>query len=175
MVPVESSWLSDIRFPWSTCFKRTCCIINQCFQKVYISKHRNYVNFFHILSSKKLFGRIVSTRLRFPGTCSVWFSPFFRFFLISPFTFRTIHDTVIASGALTALKIKQTCRVDVCASSARQTGSCWQDEGNFPRCTYRIPLHQKIIYRYSVSVIVRLSPVVVRESAKEVFFYAKQL
>ena len=40
--------------------------------------------------------------------------------------------------------IKQTCRVDVCASSARQTGSCWQDEGNFPRCTYRIPLHQKI-------------------------------
>ena len=72
------------------------------------------------------------------------FSPFFRLFLISPFTFHTIHDTVIASGALTALKIKQTCRVDVCASSARQTGSCWQDEGNFPRCTYRIPLHQKI-------------------------------
>lgn len=32
----------------------------------------------------------------------------------------------------------------MCASSARQTGSCWQDEGNFPRCTYRIPLHQKI-------------------------------
>ena len=144
MVPVESSWLSAIRFPWSTCFKRTCCIINQCFQKVYISKYRNYGNFFHILSSKKHFGRIVSSRLRFPGTCSVWFSPFFRFFLISPFTFRTIHDTVIASEALTALKIKQTCRVDVCASSARQTGSCWQDEGNFPRCTYRIPLHQKI-------------------------------
>ena len=69
---------------------------------------------------------------------------FLPFFLISPFTFRTIHDTVIASEALTALKIKQTCRVDVCASSARQTGSCWQDEGNFPRCTYRIPLHQKI-------------------------------
>lgn len=92
---------------------------------------------------------------------------FLPFFLISSFTFRTIHDTVIASGALTALKIKQTCRVDVCASSARQTGSCWQDEGNFPRCTYRIPLHQKI----APSIISCCGPRI----CKGGIFYAKKL
>ena len=74
---------------------------------------------------------------------------------------------ILASGALTALKIKQTCRVDVCASSARQTGSCWQDEGNFPRCTYRIPLHQKI----APSIISCCGPRI----CKGGIFYAKKL
>ena len=132
-------------------FQTNLLYYKSVFSKSIYIKTPKLRNFFHILSSKKLFGRIVSI----------------RFFLISPFTFRTIHDTVNASGALTALKIKQTCRVDVCASSARQTGSCWQDEGNFPRCTYRIPLHQKI----APSIISCCGPRI----CKGGIFYAKKL
>ena len=126
-------------------FQTNLLYYKSVFSKSIYIKTPKLRNFFHILSSKKAFSAVSFRpacvfRVHVPSDFRLL--PFLPF--LTPFTFRTIHDTVIASGALTALKIKQTCRVDVCASSARQTGSCWQDEGNF-RGAYRI----RCIRRYS--------------------------
>lgn len=58
-------------FPMVYMFQTNLLYYKSVFSKSIYIKTPKLRNFFHILSSKKLFGRIVSTRLRFPGTCSV--------------------------------------------------------------------------------------------------------